>query len=103
MFLSFQLVSADDPWRGRHQAGGILGQGGSEVESAVGSKLALTRAPTLCWRGHSYLDGVEMGSDAGLTDEGLGHRGFGQSKIVVARRADDAFRADDVPRRGHVR
>ena len=60
MFLSFQLVSADDPWRGRHQAGGILGQGGSEVESAVGSKLALTRAPTLCWRGHSYLDGVEM-------------------------------------------
>src|SRR5215217_3512458 len=32
-------------WWGCHQAGGVLGQGGSEGESAVGSKLALTRAP----------------------------------------------------------
>src|SRR5215208_1780770 len=31
-------------WWGCHQAGGVLGQGGSEGESAVGSKLALTRA-----------------------------------------------------------
>src|SRR5918999_3907740 len=50
MFLSFYLVSADDPWRGRHQAGGILSQGGSEGEPAVGSKLALKRAPTVCRR-----------------------------------------------------
>ena len=58
--LSCYRMSTDAPWWECHQAGGVLGQGGSEGESAVGSKLALTRAPTLCRRGHPCLDGVEM-------------------------------------------
>src|SRR5690349_18039915 len=60
IFLSFSRMSTDAPWWGRHRAGGVLGQGESGGESAVGSKLALTRAPTLCRRGHPCLDGVEM-------------------------------------------
>src|SRR6478672_11158822 len=59
-FLSLYSMSTGVPWWGRHRAGGVPGQGGSEGESAVGSKLAPTPAPTARRRGHPCLDGVEM-------------------------------------------
>src|SRR5688572_19418147 len=59
---------------GRHQAGGVLGQVRSEGESAVGSMLALTRAPTSCRRRHSCLDGVEVATPHDVAGARRGYR-----------------------------